>query len=100
MGKNLYKATVELEFEIMITADEPPTHNDILEAAEEEMRENGTSLEVFGNPIHVTELRQLPKDWEGAQPYGDNQDGRTCRQILDAYVPDHGPLGEQTTLDA
>lgn len=102
MAKNLYKATVTMEVEVLITADGPPEHQDILDAAHDEARENwgpfGPNRGWATTPVHVTRLAHLPKDWENAQPYGDNPEDKSCLQILDDYVPKQEPLGEQQPI--
>ena len=104
MGRGLYKATVTMDIEVLLSADEQPDERQVLEAAHDEFRENWSPFDPVrcgdvGQVVHVTRLEQLPECWRQATPWGDPNDGRTCLQVLEAYIPEREPLGEQQELE-
>jgi hypothetical protein len=101
---NLWKATVTYYVDVLIASDDEPTDDEMRCAANNEMRENGSTNGGWTEPPeHITRILQLPPSWAGCVPYGDdesNPDERTCLQILDAYEVPREPLGEQTEIEA
>jgi hypothetical protein len=88
----LYKATVKLSVEVVYaSADGPPSEADIIEAADNEIRDQSFAQDdlflAFG-PVEVVAVSALTDTWRDVAPYGDCCDedrwvNMTCREIMD-----------------
>jgi hypothetical protein len=99
----LYKARVCIYMDLMIAGEKPPDDDEVMGAVRLELNDNWlTYQDGMDNDVElVTPEAGMPKGWENAIPYGDDHNGsRTCLQILDDYVPDQEPLGEQLSIPA
>lgn len=100
MGAKLYHAQVSFEIDVIVAAESEPDDDDFERAAKDDMDENPHVHSGFvGTATLIDTQEKLPEDWRKAIPYGDEHDGNlTCQQILDDYVPDQEPLGEQLEI--
>ena len=71
----------EVTTTVVMACDEEPLEDDIIDAADEELRE---SLFADVSVSQLESVEQLPRQWENAIPRGDDVNDATCRHLLDS----------------
>lgn len=79
----LWKATVEVE--VLIASEDEPLTDEIVSAAEDEIKDNGPHCCDVTFVSECESLPDVPEDWLDTLPRGDSGD-QSCRAMMEAIL--------------
>jgi hypothetical protein len=85
MVMKLWSCTVEVE--VLMASDDEPGQWEMAQAAEDELSDNRDC--AFATSMEITKHSEIPEEWRGSVPRGDDADDMTCEEVLEQAIKEH-----------